>query len=228
MPQIVIPTPDTRELQKLVPSALIELAVLRTQAEHARAQELILDRKRTKALIVEKFAAPKKMSHGAWKSVCDLERELLVPLEADLLVLNRACDAYESEQRKLAEAEERRLEELARKEAEERRLAEAVAAEESGDTDGAEAILDEPVEAPVIRVEPTVAKVAGLSSRENWKGVCENFYELAKHIVAHPEDAGLGQVNQTALNQRAKSQKSLMRIPGCRAICETIRAGRVS
>ena len=83
------------------------------------------------------------------------------PLNDAKLIIKKSMSGWAAEQERIRQAEQRRLEEIARKAEEERMLAEAVAAEAAGDKEEAAAIIDVPAYIPPIVLEKTVPKMTG-------------------------------------------------------------------
>lgn len=124
--------------------------------------------------------------------------------------------------------------------AQEQKLQMAIAAEESGNPELAEQILNTETPAPVV-MPPTVVlqqptKLAGFSKRITWKGRLigstddnpvppAQFALLLKAVaedLSKPADQRRGliaviKLNDSALNAMAKAMKSQLNIPGCEA-----------
>jgi hypothetical protein len=75
---------------------------------------------------------------------------------------------------------------------------------------------------PIIVSTPEPAKapeVAGLTSRETWKGVVMDIRELIKAAAENPDAySGLLEANQTAIDARARAEKDKLRIPGVKPV----------
>ena len=130
---------------------------------------------------------------------------------------------YEDEARAVAEAQARALAEAARKQEEERKLAEAIAAEARGDKEEAEAIVSEPIEDVVVRVEPEVAKIEGQFDRSSWSAEC---LDIEATILWAAQDVKARACYlahaQVALNAHARAKKSVdLGIPGVRGVKTT-------
>lgn len=152
------------------------------------------------------------------KKIMDLFRRPIDRLAEAEGVLKRALLNWNAEQeakrraeeerrQKEAEAERRRLEEIA---AAQRKEAEALAAQ--GNAVEAEAaiavaehteVMSAMVVAPPASIEPP--KVAGTSVRVTPEPVVLDKVALLKHVAAHPELAGLFDVNMTAVRGMAKT-----------------------
>lgn len=194
------------------------VAVISNTDEHAHACELLKSVAACKAEVERKFAEPKKLAHDAHKSIVALEKELLVPLDTARMNLSRVIGAYEETERRRAVEAQRVLEAEARRQEEERQIQDAIELEESGDAAGAAAVLEEPVQVPVLVVAPQFTQVSGVSSRETWSCEVIDKARLVAYVAAHPEWLHLLDVNTTAANGLARSQKGALAIPGLRAI----------
>lgn len=162
------------------------------------------------------------------KKLTSLRKRLLAPLELAGEIIKGKLDVYETEQRRIAEAATKKAEEEALEKEEERRLQEAFEKVEEGDDDEAAAILDEPVEAPVIKVEPKIAKVEGMSQRVSYKADVTDKKALICYVATHPQWSNLLDPNMAALNGLARSQKDEFSLPGVQVKKETVRAVRGS
>jgi hypothetical protein len=102
----------------------------------------------------------------------------------------------------------------------------AIEAEAEGDSAAAEAILAEPVSAPIVTVAPQVAKVDGVSSTTRWSAEVMDLMMLVRYVAAHPEWVSLLEANMPNLNRLAISQHEALSIPGVRAVKTTVRSMR--
>ena len=186
-----------------------------------------------------------KATNDAHKQAVALRSRFEGPALQVVATLDAEMTTYEQEQRRLAleaEAAQRRerdrLEREARaraaaaaarmtKEAEDRRLAEAIAADERGDTALAAKLLEAPVPIvapappPVIFTPPvsvTPPRVEGTAFKSNWKAEVEDLLLLVKAVAAGEQPITLLLPNETALNGLARSLKDAMRVPGVRSV----------
>ena len=157
--------------------------------------EALKGEKTLEAEIVSKISGtvdnpgPKRKAHMAWKALCDLENELLQPVQQRIRLYDRALVAYDDEQRAIARRAEQEAQRLAQQEDEERRIAEAAFLEEEATATGrddlrerAEQLLTE--SAPVrTHVPASTPKVAGVGFRERYVASCDNLEALVKAIA---------------------------------------------
>jgi hypothetical protein len=161
---------------------------------------------------------------------------------------------WADEQERIRQAEQDRLRREQEAKAEEERKArgeqmtlnavdEALA---SGDVATAEKLVAEPIQAPgeyipPVHVESVVPETKGLSKRKNWKAEVVSLEDLvlsiAEGICSLRDGKGLQghapltfiEINQTAINQAAKSQEKAMSYPGLKAYndaVESVRKGK--
>jgi DNA polymerase III gamma/tau subunit len=86
----------------------------------------------------------------------------------------------------------------------------------------------EMVTAAPVPVATAAPKVAGLSTRQNWKARLTDKMALIKFVAAHPEHQHLLDVNQSAINQLAKAQKDAMNLPGVEAYPDAVMSARAA
>lgn len=161
----------------------------------------------------------KPMADAAFKthrSITARWKEVKQPLEDAKAHLVNQVKAYQRKVEEERQAEERRLAEIARKEAEERRLAEALQAEAEGNTEEAQAILEEEMFVPPPVVKVDVPKVDGRTYAIRKKAIVKDKWQLIQTVAKNRALMDLLDVNMSAANQKAKSMgKDLERaIPG--------------
>lgn len=197
---------------------------------HAVALDCIKQLRAGEKRIAEHFEPTRKHLDAAKKELLAFRDGLVGPIAEARAIYDRKAAEYEAAERVKAEAEERRLQDLARKQEEDRKLYEAMEAEEAGDKAGAEAIINEPIEAPVVRVAPAVAKVEGVSTRTNWRAEIHDVKACLRHMLDHEEFHAALEAAKPFLtiimNRLAVAQRDGLRIPGVRAVAEQVRSTR--
>lgn len=239
--QIVRPDP-TAMINEIAPIVLYAKSLDVTDVDSDRkAQEIGQQLRRAERKWTEMCEPARAAADQAKKAILALRDGILGPWAEARSIVFAKSDAYQADQRRIAEEETRRLQELARKEEEERQIQAAIEAEAQGDAATSEAILAEPVSAPVVIVAPAVAKVEGVSSMTRWSAelhdsVCklqgcqdprcrdEGLIELVKYVAAHPEWISLLEPSMPNLNRLAVAQRQSLNIPGVRAVSKTIRS----
>jgi hypothetical protein len=162
----------------------------------------------------EKFKPIADKAFQAHRGITGLWKEIKAPLEAADQYLVEQVKRFQREERDKVEAEQRRLQEIARKEAEEKALADAIAAEQEGNHEEAQAIIEEKPYVPPIILKPTTPKVDQRVYGTVWKARVTSKALLIKFISDNPHFIHLVDVNQSEINGMAKSQKSALRLPG--------------
>jgi hypothetical protein len=162
----------------------------------------------------------KKPAYATYQATLAAEKTICGPVEAKIKQINAELVRWTEEQERARRAEQRRLEAIEMKRLEDERLAQAQEMQNAG---VGEESLDEILSAPIIIETPVVArptyeKNSGVVMRENWSGEVTDFYALVKAVAKDKSKLNLLQINQTALNQMARAQKSMMDIPGIRAV----------
>jgi len=163
-------------------------------------------------------------AHKTHKRLTSLRAELLAPFERSEKNASNAAYDYEQGARREADRLAREFAERSRRHEEERHLQDAIAAEAEGNQAEAEAILAEPIIAPVIHVEPALAEVEGMSARTLYSAECDTPWLLIAHVATHPEFVGLLKPDQTSLNALARAQREAFDFPGCRLVKTQSRA----
>lgn len=163
------------------------------------------------------FKDPKKKAFDAHKAVVAAEKKLLEPLQALKKTINDALSAWHAKVR----AEERaRAAELAaeqRRIAQEQQKATAKALEDAGQKEAAQQVREQPVIVPAAPVSVATAPLAASTFIETWEGECTDIKALAAAVAAGTVPESALMVNQTLLNQQARTLKASFRWPGCRA-----------
>jgi hypothetical protein len=160
-----------------------------------------------KPLADKAFAAHRAIT-GKWK-------EIKAPLEEADAYLTGQVKGYLRKLEEIRQAEEHRLREEARKQEEERRLAEALQAEQEGNKEEAQAILEEEVYIPPPVVKINAPKVDNRKYRTIPRAKCIDKMKLIRFVANNPALADLLDFNQSVGNTKAKSMgKELNNIPG--------------
>ena len=219
--------PDTREVQQKAISAVEKALAIKITDDilYVQAGELLKSLKGLQVQINETFDAPIRAAHAAHKAVLAAKDKHMAPVaEAERIIKPKlATYAQEQEDRRLEE--QKRLEVEARKNAEDEALAQAVAAEDSGDKAAAEAILTSPIQTTPV-VLPKQTKVNGVSFRTKWCGTVTDKMALIKAVAAGQAPANLLCENPTAIRQFAESTQGAVPVPGIRFYDEKIVSSR--
>jgi hypothetical protein len=145
---------------------------------------------------------------GKWK-------EVKAPLEEADQYLTGQVKGYLRKLEEIRQAEEKRLREEAFKTEEERRLREAEELEKEGNHVEAEAVIQEEIYVPPPIVRSEAPKVDNRRYRTIPRARCVDKMKLIKFVAMNPALADLLDINQSAINNKAKSMgKEINNIPG--------------
>ncbi len=167
---------------------------------------------------VESFFKPDcDSAYKLWQSLTGKRKAILDPVDQAVRIASGKVSKYEADKVAKAEAERLANEAAARKQEEDHKLAEAQALKDAGHHEASEQVLNEEVSVPAMPVaaKTLVPVVAGKTSKKTYSAKVVNLMALLKYIIEHPEDQGLVEVNQGALNKRAQYQKENFKLAGC-------------
>lgn len=163
------------------------------------AGETLRDFKTYQKRVEETFDPLIKAQNDAVKATRAMKARFAGPVEEAELLVKRKLANYQTEQEAKRRAEEAAARERAAKEAEERKLAEAVALDQAGDKQAAEAVLDAPTFVPPPVQTRAAPKVEGVSFKSQWK-----FEVFDPNIV--PRD--FLKVDEVKLGQHVRAHKA--------------------
>ncbi|MFA5158726.1 MAG: hypothetical protein WC451_06110 [Patescibacteria group bacterium] len=214
-------TPEIIEVNTLalsVPEQAKQIVKIINNDDYTRAGQILLTIKEIRKKIENTFKPIKQKMDAAKKEVLDQEKLADKPLAEAESYIKPLIAQYNAEQERIRQEEENRLREIARKQEEERRLQEAVAAEQSGNKEEAEAIIEAPVQAPPVVVQKTVPKVQGVSFTKLWKFRITNAALIPREYMI-PHEQAIGSV--------VRNTKGAIQIPGIEIYSEdSVSAGR--
>lgn len=211
---------QTKELQGLQQvQAQSNVFAVQSAAEYTQGAELLKDVKARRSFIVEFFQDSKAKAHATWKSICNKEKEFTDILDtAEAKIKIAMLKWKQAEDRRAAEermALQREADLRARQE-QERLDTERFEAMQSGDVEEVVQLQSQTVApAPIVSVQPSTPKVAGLQGRSTWKArvidkaefigaVVKNFELMQQYLI----------VDQSALNAFARTSKGQTKIAG--------------
>src|SRR3990167_488271 len=157
---------DAKTIQSVEHADKIEISDTLT---YIAATEFLLILKSIQKEIDETFNGPIEAAHASHKSILAAKKKHSEPITEAERIIKIKIGSYLAEQEKIRIAEERRLQEEARKRAEEEQLAEAVALEASGESVAAEELIQAPVQAAPVVLPKSTPKVSGISVKKMWK-----------------------------------------------------------
>ena len=220
MPDIVIKTPDCAAVAAAAGPLVRQATALAVNdaPSYSAAVELLTEwRIRRRWIETELLGPAIEHAHRAHKSLTTLRAKLTGPYEeAEQIVQRRALTWRQDEERRAAqqarerEAEQRRLED-------ERRLSEAQAAQDSGQPELADAILEAPAAPVVIEAAPDVPAIPGVSRRRApMRAELVDLRVLARWASDQPDPAPFVLANMPALSALARAGAPMP--PGTRAV----------
>ena len=205
---------------------LLDLAksiVIVTNEDRIVAEEKIQGAKTLEDEIFAYLDPPRAKAYEDYKYHKQRLDDAIKPLQNARQIYKQKCIAWDQEQERIRQEAQRKAEEAARLRAEEEALAAALAAEQEGDKETAEAIIAEPVQVAPVIVPKTAPAASRLSAgREVWSAEVVNLMDLCKAIVAGKASINLILPNQPALNKMASAMKSTLAIPGVRAVSKKV------
>ena len=156
-------------------------------------------------LIEKEFGSFRDAAHKAHKGWTTLINKLNNPVKEYKEYHINQVKAYQTKVKQAIEAEERRLQEIARQEEEERRLLEAEEAEKEGNYEEAQEIINTPVYVAPVRVQVNTPKVDNRKYVTRPKASVINKMDVIKAVANNPALQDLLDVNITVANQKAKA-----------------------
>lgn len=252
MSEIVIAIPDLATLAN-ENNDLIAWAnglTVRDDGENELACTGLKSLKTARAVRVEKLKPMKQAAKRSHDEACKLEHSIIDPIDAAITVTARKIGDYHADCERKRAAEAARLEAerqalirqqqaeadraraRALREQEEQRLREAEAMEASGDTEGAAALLECPIQEPIVFVPPPPppivappppAKVAGTAIVTRWYADVFDGRLTLTALAENPTGPILQvvRVDPTLANQFARTNQDTIPIPGIRFYPET-------
>jgi len=168
--------------------------------------------------VKETFDPICEAANKAHKEATGKRAKFLNPLVSAQKSIKQLMSAYDAEQERLRLEEERRLFEIARKQEEERRLMEAIAAEEAGEIEEAETIIEEQEYVPPVVVQKSIPKMeGGPVYRTIWSAEVVSIKDLCRAVSEGKASPELVLPNMPALNKLAVALKDTLQIPGVKA-----------
>lgn len=218
--ETVIVHPETAavaaEVQPIIAKA--QAFEVKNATDHAAALSEIKGIAAKQAAIQALFKQPKADAFAAHKSITAAEKTLLDPLAQARGIYTLKAGRYEDDAKRKAEEEARTLAAQAKQVEQEAQIQGAIAAEEAGDHEAADRILHAETTVPAMIPQPDVAKVAGVSSRDNWSAEVYDLPALLGHVLANPGLSHLIVPCMPELNKLAKAMKKGFNVPGVRAV----------
>lgn len=216
--QTEVLTPEVVKSEALtMPQRAQVISKITTHDEYAQAGSLLVQIKTMRKRIADVFGPIVQAAFAAHKVAKGKQTEAEAPLDLAEGHLKRLICNYNEEQDRIRQEQQRQAEASARKAEEDRILSEAHAAEAAGDKEEAQAIIEQPVQAPVVVVKSTTPKLEGVSFRDNWTFQITDEKAIPREYLM---------VNEQAIRAVVKAMKGGTNIPGIRAYNDRVVSGR--
>lgn len=187
-----------------------------TNADYLGACELVKTIKALRAEIASSFEPIRTKAHQAWKEAIRQQDKVEAPLEEGERRVKAVIALWLTEQERLRKQEELRLQQQAQAEEERRQLENAVILDDLGETDEANRLLDEKVEAPAIVLGRFTPQVQGVSMSQRYSAEVTNLMDLVKAVAQGKAPIQCLKADQVFLNRQAVAMRTAMSYPGVR------------
>ncbi len=164
------------------------------------------------------FKTVKSQIDDIKKPVLQAEKDDSGPYNTEKARLGGLLTAYQSEQRRLREIEEQKAREAAQKQAEEDALQRALELAAAGESEAADAVLEEEVIAAPVVIQAAAPKPTGSVARKNYQIEVTDLKALVTAVVAGQVPLMAVVANESFLGQMAKSMKESFSYPGVKLI----------
>ena len=199
---------------------------IKDDKSYAEAAEYLVKIKKFRKWVKDFFKPAKQRLDQAKREVLSMENQLDDPASRSQGILEPAIGAYLEDLEAKRKAEEERINRELREKEEKRRLEAAVEAEQSGDKDAAEKILDAPVTAAAAVMPKTAPKVAGLTPQKRWFAEVTDKRAVLQAVLDGKIDMAAVDINMPYFNGLATRLKESFNYPGMVAKSKSTFSGR--
>ena len=201
------------------PTLAKPLLVIRTPEQYVAAGKFVVWLKDLRKAVAAAHNPTIHAKHLAHQAALKDKARLDDPLAQTEAAFDRPMRDYLVEERRQREEATRIAEAAARKTEEDAILAEAVAAEQAGAPEEAEAILSAPVVVPSVVIPKAVPKVEGLRTTTKWRWKVTD-------LALIPDPYWIPRtLDEKAIDRRVQNQKTLAAIPGVEVWSEDVPEG---
>jgi hypothetical protein len=207
---------DQNEIQEraLTLPEQAKVIVIKSHDDYVKAGEILLVIKDLRKEIDSFFDPICKKAFETHKEAVAQKKRADAPLVEAEGIIKPRISTWNAEQERVRQAEERRLQEIARKEEIDRKLAEAIAAP----VEEQETILNEPVYVAPVIVPKAVPKVQGVSMSKRWTFKIDDEAKIPREYLS---------VDLIKIGAVVRALKDQAKIPGIRIYAEdVVMAGR--
>ena len=212
--QVIEPATDKLSTGSKDFLAQVSAVKVANKDDYGRASKLKDGGKELLSQIADTFDGLIADAYKLHKGLISKKKVFADPIEQGIKQLNKAMSAYEMEQMKIRIAEQARLAEIAKKDAEEQALREASLYEQAGQSEAAEQIIQEAIEAPPppVVLEKFQPNEFGRSSRDipRWE-ICD-LSKVPMHLLSVEKNPATGlmqQISTTGIGAIARSGMEL-------------------
>jgi len=196
--------------------------IIVTNEDRERAEQLTQDMSAMEKVIFAYLDPPRAKAYEDYQYHKKRLDDAYDPIIEERKAFKQRIIAWDDEQERIRQDDQRKAEQAARKRAEDEALALAAQAEAEGDHETAEAIIAEPVQVAPVFVPKSAPAASRLSSgREVWSGQCVNLMALVKAVAEGRQPLSYLEASKTALQVAAK-MKAACNIQGLRAVSRRV------
>jgi len=184
---------------------------------YGTAAARLVDIKGVRKQVDEMFDPAVKAAYESHRKMVALKRQFTDRLDTVERDLKGRMISYQNEQKRIADERESQLRESLRKKEEEEKLATAIRLEETGDKEGADAVMQEEVVVPSVIVQPDIPQTDGISTRKVWKFRIVDAAKIPAQFLC---------VDEKKLGAYARSMRETAAVPGVEFYAEETMAVR--
>lgn len=164
------------------------------------------------------FKGVKSQIDDIKKPVLQAEKDDTGPYNTEKARLGGLLTAYQAEQRRLREIEEQKAREVAQKQAEEDAIQRALELAAAGESEAADAVLEEPIIAAPVIIAASAPKPTGSVARKNYDIEITDLKALVAAVTAGQVPLMALVANESFIRSLAKSMKESFSMPGVKLV----------
>jgi hypothetical protein len=198
------------------------------QDTYESACSLLLDQiKPFRKRWAEYWESPKTAAYQAYKAILGKYQEGDEPLARAEAQVKAEISRFDTEQERRRQQLQREAEEAARQKEEQDRLQAATVAEDLGaSAEEVEAIANSVMPVVAEPIPMTYQRASGVSTRDAWSARVVDLKKLCAGVAKGTVPISYVEANMTALNARARADRTTMAVPGVIAVNNPTVSGR--